>query len=1599
MRRTIRFTGFLVMAALTGCPQPPADTTPPTVLKTTPAADATNVPLDAVIAVDFSEPMAPASITAASFKVEGPSGPVSGALSYDDAANRASFLAGAPLAENALHTVTLTTGLADANGNNLASASTFKFTTVGVPPKVVRTVPDKDAVGVPLNVKVSIEFSEPMNTSTINATTITLAAGATSVAGAVTYDAATRKAELAPGALLSENTEYTLTVAAGARDANGVILGVAYSSKFITQGDAPTVASTTPADGATGVPRNVVVKFQFNKAIDAQTLSGNLRLEDSTPTPVAFASSYDAATFTVSLTPGSPLDEGETYRATALKGIRGTNRLNLPADKAVSFTVIADAPTVVSTVPADQAQNVPTNTPISGTFSEPIDPATLGASSFFLKEGTNTVATTTSLNAPRTTASLAPAAPLLEGRNFTATLTTAITDAFGNPMAAAKTWTFRTEATVPSVTGVSPANNATGVAGNTPVRITFSEAMDPASFTASSFQVMAGAVAVAGTRSWDAPSRTAIFQPSGSYPGGATITVRVTTACTDPSGIALAADVTSSFQVSNAPAVTASTPSPNDVNVPLASNVALTFSTAMDQTTLNANNVWVETPAAAKVAAAYSSTATALTMNPNADLNESTRYTVVVTTAVRSATNVPFAAEYRFSFTTLGVPPQVSGTLPTNNAGDVRVSVKIQASFNEDMDPATFTAANFTVNDGANAIAGSVAAVGLRTIELTPSAKLAAEREYTATLGTGIKDAAGNGLSAPYSWTFSTEELPAIRSVQPANGATGVALNAKIVLQFNKDIASVIKVTLAAGGPTEALTLSDDTGAKVDGAVVYTSATRTAVVRPQAAGADIAWSASRRYTLSIDGTKLADANGNAIGGSRVTSFVTGTANDATGPTVTSTAPANGATGVSRTNPLWAEFSEPVSAASVNGTTVRVLDGATALPGTVRYDPGSRRAYFDPTTPLPANRSLVFAIGAVADLSGNAKAAANTIALTTADNPAPALAAAAPANNAANVAVNTKIRLAFSEPVNPTTLSLSVTANGAPVSGATAYDGASMSAVFSPATNFAGGATVVATVAPGLADEEGKATSAAISVSFQTVANAAQDVTKPGIQASSPANAATGVLATASVQITFSEPMAPATVVPSAIAFRERGGPNVHHDAEFDAAADRLTLYPTERLKGGVVYDVVLAATVADLAGNGLNTAGGANAIAFTAESTRPSVSSTSPAASSTVGNAIRVDVVFSEPLDEEAITPSTFHVDFAAQRLLGAVSYDAATRTATFQSSKKLSDGSHLVVLEATSIADLAGNTLVPNSGSTYQFSFTVSSTGPSVTQATPCGTQVDAYDFGTQVVTVTFDRGVKKSGGGALDGTCLKLKLGGTDQAATISHATGGSTATLTPSAALQAGSTYTLEATTLVVDNNTNAALASPYTCTFSTQKVIFKDLVDDLSTTGYTVGAQQGGNVFQRINSQDDNPYNSIVWRAGNQTDTQNYARDCRLINAVDYTITLEKQLDLTGLSNAEVRLDVSDDINAAAGDVGKLSVVDGAAVTDLSSWSGQNLPTYATRVGKGSNNLQPYVNKTIKLRWSVFIKGVNSATCGAAPPGRKGLFVDNLYVVGD
>ncbi|MDD2844746.1 MAG: ice-binding family protein [Rhodoferax sp.] len=205
--------------------------------------------------------------------------------------------------------------------------------------------------------------------------------------------------------------------------------------------------------------------------------------------------------------------------------------------------VVVLAPTVTVVTPFAGALNVAPNTKtITAVFSKAMDSATLTNASFTLACPLATPITggTVSYLTDSKMATLPLLAALPAATVCTATITTAAKDNTGLNLASNYAWEFTTgestDTTAPTVTLVNPANAATGVATNTAVNATFSEAMDPLTVKATSFTLTSAGVPVAGTISVNPLNTVATFTPGANLAVDTSYTATVSTDVTDQAG-------------------------------------------------------------------------------------------------------------------------------------------------------------------------------------------------------------------------------------------------------------------------------------------------------------------------------------------------------------------------------------------------------------------------------------------------------------------------------------------------------------------------------------------------------------------------------------------------------------------------------------------------------------------------------------------------------------------------------------------------------------------------------------------------------------------------------------------------------------------------------------------------------------------------------------------------------------------------------------------------------------------------------------------------------------------------------------------------------
>jgi hypothetical protein len=309
----------------------------------------------------------------------------------------------------------------------------------GVCPIVTNTTPINGATSVALDQLITVTFNEEMNPETINQSSFTLN-GTSQVAGVITY--AGKTATFKPSALLSPNTTYTATIKRTVKDLTGNALQTETNWTFSTGLTVtPMVASTDPANNENNVVLNKSVSVTFNMPMKASSITGTTYTLKQGTTAVAGTVAYSGTTAV--FTPAVPLTANTVYTATVSAAVTNLDNTPLSADYVWKFTTgTIVAPTVTSTDPINNATGVALNKTITANFSMVMDPLTINATNFTLKQGTTTI--TGIVTYSGSTASFKPTNALIEGKTYTATITTAAKNAAGVPLANNYVWNFTT---------------------------------------------------------------------------------------------------------------------------------------------------------------------------------------------------------------------------------------------------------------------------------------------------------------------------------------------------------------------------------------------------------------------------------------------------------------------------------------------------------------------------------------------------------------------------------------------------------------------------------------------------------------------------------------------------------------------------------------------------------------------------------------------------------------------------------------------------------------------------------------------------------------------------------------------------------------------------------------------------------------------------------------------------------------------------------------------------------------------------------------------------------------------------------------------------
>ncbi len=284
-------------------------------------------------------------------------------------------------------------------------------------------------------------------------------------------------------------------------------------------------------------------------------------------------------------------------------------------------------------------------------------------------------------------------------------------------------------------------------------------------------------------------------------------------------------------------------------------------------------------------------------------------------------------------------PTIISGGLtPADNATDIAITTNLEMVFTETVEANTgyVTIMNTAgVYDEIDVTTGSISISG-STVTITPTKDLEGNDSYHVLVdATAFTDIAGNtfeGISGSNTWNFQTTDIlnPTITSLVPENNATGVAVDANLVITFSENVIPNAGLITIMNGTNlhESIDVLSNQVDVSDNVVTIDPAS--------------SFEGEMNYHILIANDAFHDQAGNGFAGIDNEATWTFTTEDITQPTVTITSTASGT--VNDNFDVVITFSETVTGFTsedvdvINGSIINFTQTTTNQVWTVTIDP-------------------------------------------------------------------------------------------------------------------------------------------------------------------------------------------------------------------------------------------------------------------------------------------------------------------------------------------------------------------------------------------------------------------------------------------------------------------------------------------------------------------------------------------------------------------------------------------------------------------------------------------------------------------------------------
>jgi hypothetical protein len=935
------------------------------VMAFSPAAGATNVGLRAPVVATFNRSLNLNSVNNSDYALFNGDSQTpwceGGSYSHSQDETTISFNCGV-LPSSATLTAMLGSGLSDWNGDALTpynsqfTTTYYDYNTHG---SVITERPGNGAGGVDPSLPIVLYLNLPLNSSGISSG-IEVAQNNVAVPGTsqlldngYTLEF-TPSIPWVPGALIQWWTTGSLTdiyYNADLTAASGYFYVAASTSTVV-----PAVQVASPAEYANPIPLNTIFDLQFNTPLASATVnSSNVYVFDNSngniQIPVTISQPQPNE---IRMVPTSILPVNHylyVYYGTGLQSATSVPAVATQWYDYTGTTSDATLPVVTSAVPYNGATGVGVNVAPGVIFSKTIDPVSVNSNTFQVLNGATPLAGSYWFNSGDTRVEFVPNAPLPANTLLTLSLN-GVLDPVGNPVTFSSTFTTGAtpDVTTPTVLWTT-VSTSESLPTNSAITIQFSTSMDATSFSTGPsgdiyiYDSLLG-VRVPATLTWNSTQSVAYLLPASPLAAGRQYYFYVNTG-TDLAGNQVTGIETTFYtqfaSASVAPTLINFNPIGGTIGVGTNTIIEAQFSLPVDPNFLSGVTLTAGGPVSAS--ASLSAANTVLQLIPAMPLAPNTTYTMTIAGVKDPAGNT--VATVTNSFTTGPTYDNTAATVvsidPPNYAS-VGTNVVVKILFNKPLNPLTVNNSSIAMdlNDTGQWIPLTVTLSPNGTeATLTPQVPLLPNTEYRYYVGTGnyVQDEDGNNVYGGW-YYFTTSSGTVVTgptvTVSPLNLATGIPLNAVVIAHISAPIDSTSwnqnSIQLLNGATPVAGMVSEPNGQEL----IFTPTNPL--------------TATTTYTVNVSG--FTDANGNAVVPSGTT-FITGGTASGGGLTFTGANINNNATVTSTTQQIILTFSQILDPATVNSSTLQVMDTWNSNRGIAgTYAVSGNQVTFTPTNPYP-----------------------------------------------------------------------------------------------------------------------------------------------------------------------------------------------------------------------------------------------------------------------------------------------------------------------------------------------------------------------------------------------------------------------------------------------------------------------------------------------------------------------------------------------------------------------------------------------------------------------------------------------------------------------